>query len=419
YLLWYCKDIEKIGVNKLFQARSVSEGTTEDPKKLALWLQLPNGFERTLTTEEKREEVQLPEDAKVFRADKVRDSGVLDHKVFEFEFQGEKLLPGRAFAWRGNPDEMEGLKKSNRLVRTQQTLAFKLFLSDSGGVEITSMWQDTAGKIPDMAYVVQTHEKIISRCILMTTNPGDLVLDPTCGSGTAAYVAEKWGRRWITIDTSRVSIALARQRLLTGKFDYFELKEKDKGVSGGFVNKTVPHITLKNIAQNVALDPIFEKHEPILAEKLKVLNKELKTVTPEIRKKLKQKLLEKERNEGKKSITDADRRRWDLPKDKWEEWEVPFDNDQGWPEPLQDALTGYRKAWRAKMDEVNECIAASAEKEELVDQPEVERGILRVSGPFTVEAVQPPEERLDEPSPIDEPEGDLETFDVQGEPTNA
>ena len=140
---------------------------------------------------------------------------------------------------------------------------------------------------------------------------------------------------------------------------------------------------------------------------------------PETRKKLKQKLFEKQRNEGKKSITDADRRRWDLPKEKWEAWEVPFDTDQDWPETLRDALTDYRKAWRTKMDDVNECIAASVEKEELVDQPEVERGILRVSGPFTVEAVQPPEERLDEPSPIDEPKGDLETFDVQGEPTNA
>ncbi|MCK4728902.1 MAG: hypothetical protein KAT27_08275, partial [Desulfobacterales bacterium] len=194
---------------------------------------------------------------------------------------------------------------------------------------------------------------------------------------------------------------------------------KDKGVEGGFVNKSVPHIKLKSIAQNVALDRIFEKHEPVLPVRLKRLNKALKIVTPETRKKLKLKLFEKQRNEGKKSITDADRRRWDLPKEKWEEWEVPFDNDQDWPEPLQDALTDYRKAWRAKMNEVNECIAASAVKEELLDKPEIQKGILRVSGPFTVEAVQPPEERLDEPSPVDEPEGDLETFNVQGEPTNA
>ena len=98
----------------------------------------------------------------------------------------------------------------------------------------------------------------------MTTDPGDLVLDPTCGSGTTAYVAEQWGRRWVTIDTSRVAVALARQRLLTGSFDYYRLKDESKGIVGGFVNKRIPHITLRSIAQNTALDPIFAKHEPIL-----------------------------------------------------------------------------------------------------------------------------------------------------------
>ena len=102
----------------------------------------------------------------------------------------------------------------------------------------------------------------------MTTDPGDLVLDPTCGSGTTAYVAEGWGRRWITIDTSRVAVALARQRLLTGTFDYYRLKDESGGVAGGFVNKTVPHITLRSIAQNTALDPIFAKYEPILERKV-------------------------------------------------------------------------------------------------------------------------------------------------------
>ena len=127
-------------------------------------------------------------------------------------------------------------------------------------------------------------------------------------------MAEQWGRRWITIDTSRVAIALARQRLLTSTFEYYKLKDTSKGITGGFINKTVPHITLKSIAQNVALDPIFAKHEPILKEKLETLNKTLTEVTEEIRTKLRAKLAEKDRREGKKSITDADRRRWQLPK---------------------------------------------------------------------------------------------------------
>ena len=250
----------------------------------------------------------------------------------------------------------------------------------------------------------------------MTTDPGDLVLDPTCGSGTTAYVAEQWGRRWITIDTSRVATSLVRQRLLTASFDYYKLKNPLKGIMGSFVNKTVPHITLKSIAQNPALDPIFTKHESILKEKLDVLNHSLAGVTSEIHSKLLSKLTEKEKREGKKSITDADRRRWRLPDTVWQEWEVPFDTDPDWPEALQEALTEYRNAWRAKMDEVNMCIARSSGDEELVDQPEVDRKRIRVSGPFTVEAVQPAEESLDVDSPIGgEPEEVPDTFEAEAD----
>ena len=265
-------------------------------------------------------------------------------------------------------------------------------------------------------YVVQTNTQVVERCLLMTTDPGDLVLDPTCGGGTTTYVAEQWGRRWITIDTSRVAIALARQRLLTASFDYYELKDESKGIAGGFENKTVPHITLRSIAQNTALDPIFAKHKPILKDKLDTLNNSLAEVTKEIRTKLHAKLAEKERREGKRTITDADQRRWQLPETAWQEWEVPFGTDPDWPEPLQDALIDYRNAWRAKMDEVNECIAASSECEELVDQPEKDKKRIRVSGPFTVEAVQPAEESLDADSPIGgEPEEAADTFEDEEE----
>ena len=271
-----------------------------------------------------------------------------------------------------------------------------------------------------MSYVVETNFKVIQRCLLMTTDPSDLVLDPTCGGGTTAYVAESWGRRWITIDTSRVSIALARQRLLTGSFEYYKFKNEANGVAGGFINKIVPHIMLKSIAQNTALDPIFEKHEPILNEKLEMLNSALAEITPEIRTKLRAKLADKERREGRRSITDADKRRWELPESAWQEWEVPFDTDPDWTEALQAALTEYRDAWRVKMDEVNKCIADSSDGEELVDQPEVDRRRIRVSGPFTVEAVQPPEEFFDIESPIGgEPEEMDETFDTDSEEREA
>jgi adenine-specific DNA-methyltransferase len=165
---------------------------------------------------------------------------------------------------------------------------------------------------------------VVERCILMTTDPGDLVLDPTCGSGTTAYVAEQWGRRWITIDTSRVAVAIARQRLLTAKLDMYRVK-KQSGESSeqsdslgvdphpGFVYKTVPHITLKSIAQNQNLDPIFAKWEPVLDAKLAACNAALADVTKNMRDTLELKLLDKQRDEGARSITDADRRRWQLP----------------------------------------------------------------------------------------------------------
>ncbi len=311
---------------------------------------------------------------------------------------------------------------------------YRRFHRDYPVKRVNNLFDDTSGKLPETQYVVQTPPSVIQRCLLMTTDPGDLIVDPTCGSGTTAFVVEQWGRRWITIDTSRVALAIARQRILTSNFDYFRLRDKEAGVAYGFHYGTVPHITLKTIAQNVALDPIFARHAPVLDAKLAVLNAALTQVPAETRALLATRLAQKERAEGKRAITNADRRRWLLPKNGWEEWGVPLDADPDWPQPLQDALAAYRAAWRAKMDEVNATIAASAEQEELVDQPEVVKGVVRVSGPFTVEAVMPPEERLeadDEPSPIDNYDEELPGFEANGaggdgvqvsavgEPTNA
>ena len=309
-------------------------------------------------------------------------------------------------------EEYKRLAKAERL--TPNRIYWMRHPSDFPYVKYDNVWTGTVESTfsKEKVYVVQTNKNVIQRCILMTTDPGDLVLDPTCGGGTTAYVAEQWGRRWITIDTSRVSIALARQRLLTASFDYYKLKDEAESVADGFVNRNAPHIKRRSIVENTALDPIFEKHEPILTEKLETLNNALAEVTDDIRTTLQAKLAEKERREGKRSITDADRRRWELPEKAWQEWEVPFDTDPDWPEPLQDALTDYRKAWRAKMDEVNKCITDASDGEELVDQPEVDKKRVRVSGPFTVEAVQPPEEYLDMESPIGGEPDDLDdTFD--------
>jgi adenine-specific DNA-methyltransferase len=242
----------------------------------------------------------------------------------------------------------------------------------------------------------------------MTTNPGDIVLDPTCGGGTTAFVAEQWGRRWITCDTSRVALSLTRQRLLTAKFPYYALRPVSdteasgadspwltdpQGVISGKVTfqcKTARRLTLRSVARNELLDPILDRHEAILASRLAELNRALATVTADCRKKLTAKLAAKETQSGKNSITEADRRRWNLPV-QWKDWEVPFDHDPEWPQPLREALETYRAAWRSRNTEVDTSIATNAELEELVDKPEVVNGIVRVSGPFTVEGVRPEE----------------------------
>ena len=311
-------------------------------------------------------------------------------------------------------EEYARLNKAERL--TPNGNYWKRCPSDFPYVRYNTVWTGTVESTfsKEKIYVVQTNRNVIQRCILMTTAPGDLVLDPTCGGGTTAYLAEQWGRRWITIDTSRVSIFLARQRLLTGSYDYYELKDESKGIQGGLVYKTKPRIKFKNIAQNTALDPIFVKHDSILKEKLDILNTALSEVTPGIHTKLLAKLARKQKSEGKRSITEADQRCWKLPKTVWQDCEVPLDTDPDWPEALQEALTDYREAWREKMDEVNACIAASSESEELIDKPEEDRRKLRVSGPFTVEAVQPAEESINDDSPIGgEPEEALDTFESE------
>src|SRR6185295_15894461 len=173
------------------------------------------------------------------------------------------------------------LKKCNRIAAGSKTLQYKRFLDDFPAYEISNVWTDVAGT-SDKVYVVQTAVAVIQRCLLMTTDPGDLVLDPTCGSGTTAFVAEKWGRRWITCDTSRVAVTLAKQRLMTASYDYFELRYPHEGLRGGFIYKTVPHVTLKSIANNPEIDDIYERMHPAIDAALKALNVILKKNPPAV-----------------------------------------------------------------------------------------------------------------------------------------
>lgn len=270
YLLWYGKNIAAVGnkAHKLFTERTGIEGSTEDPRKLALWGEFVNGEVRQLTTDEKRNIITTSEIAKVFRVDKVIERGNDEQRIFPFGIDGDEFTPKIGYCWRGNLEQMQKLRDNNRLIKTQEGYGYKFYISDFPAVEITNLWEDTAGRVTDMIYVVQTNHKIIQRCMLMTTDPGDLVLDITCGSGTTAFVAEQWGRRWITCDTSRVAIALAKKRLMTATFDYYKLADEALGiekprVSNGFVYKTVPHITLKSIANNEppATETLYDQPE--------------------------------------------------------------------------------------------------------------------------------------------------------------
>lgn len=346
-------------------------------------------------------------------ADPLTSSGATSTSTVDFEVYGKSYHPGINSHWKTTTDGMIRLLKSDRIIPQKTQIRYKKLYEDFPVRSLGSVWTDTGGAT-DMVYVVQTSQKVIQRCMLMTTSPGDLVLDPTCGSGTTAIVAEQWGRRWITIDTSRVAVALARQRLLTAKFEHYKLKEASKspGEQNTFEYDKVSHITLKSIAQNLSLDPIFDKYDTLLHEALKTLNTELKRLTKNAKNNLLMKLQAKQKAEGKKSITDADYRRWRLPETSFEHWEVPFDTDQAYPTAFANAIENYRSIWQQKMTEVNACIQANAEQEELVDKPEKVNGVVRVSGPFTVEGVMPVEFNMDATSPIESPVGELETFDV-------
>ncbi|MFL6260143.1 MAG: site-specific DNA-methyltransferase [Thermoanaerobaculia bacterium] len=393
YLLWYAKDAARVKYHQLYVDKAFEEGS------LYSMVALPSGEHRRSTPAERRGEASLPLGAKVFRDTSLESA----NPTWEFCYQDRTYRQ----RWKTNSNGLERIARAERIFPRASTLQYQRFLIDFPVMPITNNWTDTgSGSFVDpQIFAVQTPTKVVARCILMTTDPGDLVLDPTCGSGTTAIAAELWGRRWITIDTSRVAVALARQRLITARHEAYATKrppsrESSADPGGGFVYRSVPHITLKSIAQNANLDPIFERHESRLDRLLFELNRVLKMVTAAQRAELLTKLHSKQRSEGKRSVSEADRRRWQLP-DRFEHWTAPFDVDHNWPQALQDAVARYRSAWREKMEEVNACIEANAEQEELVDQPEVLKGIVRVSGPFTVEGVRPEELSLGENGAFD------------------
>ena len=299
--------------------------------------------------------------------------GYSEHRDFVVDLDGKKISTSE----RGNLGKrmktgMKRLRWARRLVYYEdgERLRYLLRHSDYMVSPISTNWGDTSAP-SEMRYVVETSLKPIQRCILMTTDPGDLVLDPTCGSGSAAYVAEQWGRRWITIDTSRVALALARARIMGARYTYYLLADSRDGqlkeaeitrtapseaptygnIRHGFVYERVPHITLKSIANNAEIDVIWEKFQETLEPLRKKLNQALNKT--------------------------------------WEEWEIPRDADKGWSKDAQNLHAEWWKNRTARQKEIDASIAAKADFEYLYDKPYEDRKKVRVAGPFTVESLSP------------------------------
>lgn len=370
YIVWYAKSKKQVKYNALNTERELAAESS------ICLVEEVNGERRTMTKPEVLDGKSRT-NGKVFfphPMTSARSGGASD--VAHFQYRGVNYSPGgRTFST--DSTGLGRLSKSNRIHVIGSTMRFARYFNDFPFMPINNVWDDTrqSGFADAKVYVVQTSSKAVERCILMTTDPGDLVLDPTCGSGTTAYVAEKWGRRWITCDTSRVAITLAKQRLMTASFDYFALRYPHEGLRGGFIYKTVPHVTLKSIANNAEIDAIYERLHPAIATALFNLNAALQAhapaapfpVTEGVRK-------------GQKLVLGS--KGQDL-----HEWEVPFDLPTDWAAELQAPLAQFHTARQKMQAEMDRSIAAHADSETLYDQPEREKGKLRVCGPFTVEAV--------------------------------
>ncbi|ACB00930.1 MULTISPECIES: site-specific DNA-methyltransferase [Cyanophyceae] len=369
YVVWYAKEKNNVKYRQLFFEKKIGgQGASAYNRIL-----LENGLKKTINQIPKQLLDNTREKYKFYRLSDLRSSRPAQQGDLQsFEFEGIKYNPGRGTF----KTDLKGFKKlvlSNRLESSGKNLNYVRFIDDFPAFEITNNWSDLSSSVgSEKIYVVQGNPKITERCILMATDPGDLVLDPTCGSGTTAYVAEEWGRRWITIDTSRVALALARTRLMSAKFDYYLLADSEEGITKeaeiraevppvnptvshdirkGFVYKRVPHITLKAIANNEEIDVIYDKWqaklEPIRAELNKLLGK------------------------------------------KWEEWEIPREPDQSFSKEATKLLEQWWQYRISRQKEIDDSIARNADYETLYDQPYTDNKRIRVTGRFTVESLSP------------------------------
>ena len=405
FLLWYAKDLEKTKYHQLTQPKVAGQ-------------QGGTGYQFVLTEDlkEKKPGGALVRGEKLFMKGDVtsqrqgRPSGEGSAMHFPVSCRGQKFVPRGGRGWSTTALGMARLAKANRVMPNGTNLAYRRFLEDSPVLPIVASWRDTgSGFMADKIYVVQTNSKVIERCILMTTDPGDLVLDPTCGSGTTAAVAEQWGRRWITIDTSRVALALARARVMGVRHPFYLLADSEDGlrkqaevteeayvdrptygnIRQGFVYERVPHVTLKSIANNVEIDVIWEEHQPKVETALAALNQALRGHKTPFDMTTGGRAGESVRFDAPENATFTMPSGEVVPTFTLVEWEVPREAPADWPKTAARPLTDFWEAHIARQRAIDASIAAKAEFEYLYDKPYEDRKKVRVAGPFTVESLSP------------------------------
>ena len=378
YVIWFAKEKKSARFRQPFLPMRVGEGKGTGERYANI--RLEDG-----TIQRWIRDVELLPNARYARIDPLTSNRpAKEHEKILFNFEGEKYLPAAGRTWSTTEGGLSHLGKAGRIYSTGKQLCYVRCHDDFPATPLGNLWEDVAGKT-DKIYVVQTFERIVERCMLMTTDPGDLVLDPTCGSGTTAYVAEQWGRRWIAIDTSRVALALARARIMGARYSFYLLADSRDGqlkeaevartipssqptcgnIAHGFVYERVPHITLKSIANNAEIDVIWEKWQ----QKTEPLRQSLNAAL----------------------------------KENWQEWEIPRDisdiigGEGGFqravfsiaPSEIRKLHNQWWQARIARQKEIDASIAAKAEFEYLCDKPYEDKKKVRVAGPFTVESISP------------------------------
>jgi adenine-specific DNA-methyltransferase len=365
FLLWYAKKKKETKYRALLFPRKAGHTSLDRYDQY----QQDDFYGRALTKSEKEDDSTI-DSLRRYQLFPLYSDGESSEGRSPFLFCGKDYSIRPGTHWKTTQAGLRRIYFSDRIESTGATVRYKRFVGDVPMLPMTDRWESTQIGT-ERIYVVQTAAEIVKRCVLMTTDPGDLVLDPTCGSGTSAYVAEQWGRRWITIDTSRVALALARARIMGARYPYYLLTDSRDGqvqeaklqgrmpsettvhgnIRQGFVCERVPHVTLKSIANNAEIDVIWEQSRTQLEPLREKLNSELKQ--------------------------------------SWQEWEIPREASESWSKDAKAVHAAWWQARIARQKAIDASIAAKAEFENLYDKPYEDKSKVRVAGPFTVESLSP------------------------------